>query len=90
MEESQLRGRLVAACAARLAVSQQGHRVKLRMMKDVVYLEDTMRDMMDDMIWGIWWWWWWWWYDADDDDDDDDDGDGDGDDDDDDDDDDAI
>lgn len=39
-EESQLRGRLVAACAARLAVSQQGHRVKLRMMKDVVYLED--------------------------------------------------
>jgi hypothetical protein len=50
MEESQLRGRLVAACAARLAVSQQGHRVKLRMMKDVVYLEDTVRDMMDDMI----------------------------------------
>ena len=48
MEESQLRGRLVAACAARLAVSQQGHRVKLRMMKDVVYLEDTVRDMMDD------------------------------------------
>lgn len=39
-EDSQLRGRLVAACAARLAVSQQGRRLKLRMMKDVVFLED--------------------------------------------------
>eukprot|EP00435_Cladocopium_sp_Y103_P058916 s144_g20.t2 len=40
-DAEQLRGRLVAACAARLAVSQQGHSLKLRMRgQDVVYLED--------------------------------------------------
>lgn len=48
----QLAGRLVAAAAARIAVSQQNQRgLKLRMDKDVIYLQEPIIHYPGELMW---------------------------------------